>query len=223
MKSLFKKVYRTNKFARKTAEKIYGNKKKIIGINNKISTSDAFMKHVNIVVKGNNNEILIGTKSNIANSKIYIKGNNHKLIIGDECVIRNGEFWFEDNNCELKLGNKTSIEGAHIAVTEPDAKITIGEDCMFSDQIDIRNGDSHSILDIENGKRINYAKDIFIGNHVWVGKGVQILKGVSIGSNSIVGTRSIVTKDVPNNSIATGTPAKVVKTNVTWDRQRIYS
>ncbi len=56
-----------------------------------------------------------------------------------------------------------------------------------------------------------YSKDVVIGSHVWIGGRVTILKGVTIGDNSIVGAGSVVTKDVPENAIVAGNPAKVIK------------
>ena len=50
-----------------------------------------------------------------------------------------------------------------------------------------------------------------IGSKVWIGANVTILPGVTIGENAIVGTGSIVTKDIPDNAVAVGNPARVVK------------
>ena len=50
-----------------------------------------------------------------------------------------------------------------------------------------------------------------IGRNVWIGDKVTILGGVTIGDNVIVGAESIVTHDIPSNSIAGGTPARVIK------------
>ena len=41
--------------------------------------------------------------------------------------------------------------------------------------------------------------------------GVKILKGVNIGDNTVIGAGSVVTKNIPNNSVAVGVPAKVIK------------
>lgn len=49
-----------------------------------------------------------------------------------------------------------------------------------------------------------------IGNNVWLGENVTILKGVTIGNNVIIGLGAIVTRDIPSNSIAIGSPAKVI-------------
>lgn len=55
-------------------------------------------------------------------------------------------------------------------------------------------------------------KEIRIKKNAWIGARVSILPGVTIGENAIVGTGSIVTKDVPDNCIAVGNPARTVKT-----------
>lgn len=94
---------------------------------------------------------------------------------------------------------------------------------MFSYNIELRTGDSHSIIDLETNKRINFAEDIVIGNYVWIGAHCIILKGVEIGDNCIVGTNSIITKSICQNSLSVGIPAKIVKRNVTWKKERIYS
>ena len=55
------------------------------------------------------------------------------------------------------------------------------------------------------------ASEIRIGNDVWLGANVTILPGVTIGDNVIVGAGAVVTKDIPDNSLAVGVPARVVK------------
>ena len=112
------------------------------------------------------------------------------------------------------------MEGGGISVTE-NGKICIGKDCMFSFGIDIRNGDSHSILDLQ-GKRINKARDIVIKDHVWLGANVTVLKGVHIGSHSIIGTRSVVSKSCQTDqSIYAGVPARFIKSGIDWNRKLI--
>jgi acetyltransferase-like isoleucine patch superfamily enzyme len=53
-------------------------------------------------------------------------------------------------------------------------------------------------------------KPINIGNNVWIGMNAVILPGVNIGNNVIVGANSVVNKDIPSNSFAAGSPAKII-------------
>ena len=56
-----------------------------------------------------------------------------------------------------------------------------------------------------------YPAPIVLKKNVWVGSNATILSGVTIGENAIVGAGSVVTKDVPDNAIVGGVPAKVIK------------
>jgi acetyltransferase-like isoleucine patch superfamily enzyme len=179
-----------------------------------------FLENVEFDVIGSNNTIIIGKDCQILNLKIYIRGNGHRLLIQDCVQIKQGLIWFEDTDNLIQIGRNTTIEGAHIAVTEANHSIIIGEDCMFSHGIGIRNGDSHSIISNETNERINPAENIELKNHVWIGADVTILKGVTIEENSIIGTKSLVTKNIQKNAIAAGVPAKVIRTDVTWSRDR---
>lgn len=59
--------------------------------------------------------------------------------------------------------------------------------------------------------RVIKTGEIHIKKNAWIGARVSILPGVTIGENSIIGTGAVVTKDIPDNCIAVGTPAKVIK------------
>lgn len=63
-----------------------------------------------------------------------------------------------------------------------------------------------------NTDRLKFRKgEIHIGNNVFIGARSTILYGVNIGNNVIIGAGSIVTKDIPDNSIVAGAPAKFIK------------
>ena len=64
------------------------------------------------------------------------------------------------------------------------------------------------------GRRMHLgvAKPVSIGDDVWVGGNVTILPGVKIGNNVVIGAGAVVTKDIPDDSLAVGVPAKVIKT-----------
>ena len=188
-------------------------------IKNKLEIVGKLRKN-KIKISGNNNILYIGKNSLLRDSNIFIKGNNNIIYIGDNCVVNNTSIILDNEGSEIRIGNKTSIAKVQIVSLEP-YKIEIGEDCMLSYDIEIRNTDSHKIYDKNTNERINEGSSINIGNHVWLGMRAIILKGVTIGDNSIVAAGSIVTKDVKANTIVSGNPAKQIKENVYWTREEV--
>lgn len=73
------------------------------------------------------------------------------------------------------------------------------------------------------GERINPSSDIVIGNHVWIGIRSTILKGSIIPSESVVAAQSMVTSSLKasEHSLIGGIPAKMLKTDISWDRKRL--
>ena len=117
------------------------------------------------------------------------------------------------------MGNGFTMVSGHVASTEGKT-ITIGNDCMFSNDIEIRNGDSHSIYDKECN-RINNAKDVSIGNHVWLTAQVRILKGSLIPDGCVIANSCILTSNLQTpNAIYGSMPVKLLKSNITWKRPR---
>ena len=129
--------------------------------------------------------------------------------------------FIEDNGNEIIIGHNTILAGTiHLACTEG-KKIHIGNNCLFSSEITIRTGDSHSIIN-KDGMRINKAKDVTIGNHVWCGHRVIMTKGTYIPNNCIIGTGALVTKAFNKEyCIIAGNPGTIVKQDVNWEYQRI--
>ncbi|MGB5943051.1 MAG: acyltransferase [Leeuwenhoekiella sp.] len=201
------------------------SKRIIKGSNNTIDVHySASLDRCSFNIKGDNNTIEVHELSHLRNFSFYIRGNNNHIQLSRGVRFnRGGSIWIEDVDCVARIGDHTTFEDTHIALTEPGSKIEIGSDCMFANDIDIRTGDSHSIMDNATRKRINYAQNVVIGDHVWVAPHVSILKGVHIGSNSVVATRTVVARSFPEqNIVIAGMPAKKINENISWDRQRIY-
>jgi acetyltransferase-like isoleucine patch superfamily enzyme len=55
-------------------------------------------------------------------------------------------------------------------------------------------------------------KPIFIKQNAWIGANVTLLPGVTIGENAVVAAGAVVSKDVPDNAVVGGIPAKIIKT-----------
>lgn len=177
--------------------------------------------HSNFSVIGKDNLIELERGAVIKNSKIVIKGNNNVILLKSDSLVSGATLWIEDNNCRIEIGKNTFVGPSHLAVTENNSQLIIGDDCMFSSNIQIRTGDSHSIIDEITGQRINQVKSIHIANHCWIGEGAKILKGVSLQENTIVSTGSIVTTSFSGNCLVGGIPAKILKENVNWNKERV--
>lgn len=182
----------------------------------------SLLKKCRIVNRGMNNRIIIGDYSRLTGCSINISGSNNTIYIGNRCVCNQANFCIEDDNNSIQLGEHTALCGTiHLAAIEG-TKIEIGKDCLFSSKIDIRTGDSHSLIQKGTRNRLNRSSSVKIGDHVWIGTGVTILKGTSIAENCMVGAASLLCKQYSNpNCVIAGVPAKEVKRNIDWKEERI--
>lgn len=103
----------------------------------------------------------------------------------------------------LQLGRYVTI-GADSRIVSW-APITIGDDFMASDSLTLNSG-SHDPVTL-----LPHTAPIEIGHRVWCGAGVTICSGVTIGDDVVIGARSLVTKSLPSNCIAYGSPARPVR------------
>ena len=83
-------------------------------------------------------------------------------------------------------------------------KVFVGPNCNFYTAI-------HPFDIVKRAKGLETCKPIVVGDDVWIGGDVTILPGVTIGSGSVIGAKSLVTRDIPDNVLAVGNPARVVK------------
>lgn len=103
----------------------------------------------------------------------------------------------------LRLGRYVTI-GADSRIVSW-APVTIGDDFMASDRLTLNSG-GHDPVTLAP-----QLKGIAIGNRVWCGAGVTICAGVEIGDDVVIGAGSMVTRSISSNSVAYGTPARVVR------------
>lgn len=178
----------------------------------------AFLFKSKVFNYGKNNTLIFEKGCRVYNSKIQFYGNYNSVVIDKDCVLKDVDIWISDGSF-VEIGHNTHFAGyIHIACTEG-KKVHIGKRCLFSNQVTLRTGDSHSIID-SAGLRMNYAKDVYIGDHVWVGNQVIILKGSEVESDSVIGTGALVTENkFPKGSILAGVPAKVIKNDITWNHR----
>ena len=192
--------------------------------NNKKEKVD-YIDGLDIIFEGINNIIEIGGDPlpKFTNCVIKMKNNNHVKIDSSEYNINRLNLRIEGDNASLTIGKDFSIQSGMIFL-DNNLEIKIGDDCMFSSNIYMRTSDGHTIIDNSTGEILNKPekKSIVIGNHVWGGSGISILKNTKISDNSIIARAAVVTKKFESsNVVLVGSPAKIVKTNINWDRRTI--
>lgn len=116
-------------------------------------------------------------------------------------------FWC-DYGSNIELGDGVFIN--HDCVILDGGKVTFGDNVLVGPQCGFYTA-SHP-TDLET--RLTWAEynlPIHIGAGVWIGGGVKVLPGVSIGENSVIAAGSVVTRDIPANVLAAGTPCRVIR------------
>ena len=134
---------------------------------------------------------------------------NSRIEINDTFTIHSGCNIGIMPNAVLRLGSGYINSKVTIRCFD---EISIGCNVAISENVTIWDSDAHAIIGKENEK----TKPIKIGNDVWIGNNVIILKGVTIGDGAIIGAGAVVNKDIPQNCLAGGVPAKILKENVQW-------
>ncbi|MBR0410347.1 MAG: acyltransferase [Eubacterium sp.] len=106
------------------------------------------------------------------------------------------------------IGNRVSF-GAEPWLVTIGSHVRITEDVRFI----THDGGLWVVRDMyPEYKKVDMLKPIFVGNNVHIGINAVIMPGVHIGNNCIIGVGAVVTKDIPDNSIAVGVPARVIET-----------
>lgn len=191
------------------------------GKNNSIVNHGGVKVGSRIQITGNGNKLIMEKGSMLLNSLVKISGNNNEVVLKANSYVSGAELWVEDNRCLLSIGERTFVgHHSHLACTEDGSRLIVGGDGMISSYVQIRTGDSHSIVDMD-GNRINPAQSVMIGNHCWIGEGAKVMKGVTLEGDDVISTGAIVTKSFGKNLLLGGIPARIIKENVKWDKERL--
>ncbi len=142
---------------------------------------------------------------------------NVTLEIGPRATLRVGRWsWIGDgtkirvHEGEVSIGAKT-VMGQECTISAYQ-HVSIGRECIVADRVMLIDFD-HGVVEVERPIRLQgiYKRDVRVGSNVWIGYGACVLRGVTVGHNSVVGTNAVVTKDVPENAVVGGVPARTIR------------
>ena len=219
MKELLKSLLFKTGLLRLWNRCLAGNRLRIQGASNRIRIGKSLLTRSAILIRGNGNSLTIGDGCRFRDLKIILTGDSLQVDISNHCQLR-GKIKAEDAGSRVEIGAGTTMENAYVGAYEG-AFVRIGKDCMFSDQVGVRTGDMHSIVDAQTGARQNPARSIVIESRVWLCRGATVLKGCTIGADTVVGGNALVAESLPAGVLAVGSPAKVIRTGIRWRRDRI--
>lgn len=146
------------------------------------------------------------------------------VIIGEDAVIDPGAHLLNDESTEIRIGRRTRIyRGSELL-----APVVVGDDAFINRDAYIRPGtvigdrvnlgpfvrlitDTHDIGPAERRAGAVRHDPIAIGDGTWIGASVTVLAGVSIGRGCVVAAGAVVVDDLPDNSLAAGVPARVLR------------
>lgn len=178
---------------------------------------------IDIRFKGSNNTLVIDPKADIQDLLVTFSGDNGRIEIAPTTKKRAG-LRFElrcGHESLIQIGENVGCAGRTFISAVEGVSVTIGADVMFAKHIEVRGDDTHPIFDVRTEKRTNPSQSIVVGEHVWIAKHAVVMGGVTIGSGSVIGFRSIVTSAIPNNCVAVGVPARVVRRDIAWERPEV--
>ena len=131
-----------------------------------------------------------------------------------ELFARTGENFFIDKGFHCDYGRNISVGEhfyANVGVTILDVcPVTIGSYCLMGPHSAIYTA-THPVDGGIRRTGLECGKPVVIGDDVWIGGHAVIAPGVTIGSNVVVAAGAVVTKDVPDNCVVGGNPARIIK------------
>ena len=135
--------------------------------------------------------------------------------IGEGCYIE-PPFYANWGGKHVHFG-KNIYANFHLTLVD-DTHIYVGDNTMFGPNVTVATA-GHPVLPELREQAYQYNMPVRIGKNCWLGAGVIVLPGVTIGDGTVVGAGSVVTKDLPANVIAVGSPCRVLREIGARDRE----
>ncbi|MGC5167027.1 acyltransferase [Luteimicrobium sp. DT211] len=177
---------------------------------------------IKVVFRGSGNVLRVDPKARLAHLSVTFDCDDGLCEIDASAgvppfrgIVRVGQ------DSRVTVGRNVSSTGNVVISAVEGTSVTIGDDVMLATGNQLRADDGHPIFDVTTGKRVNRSRSITVGNHVWLAFDAVLLAGAQVGDGSVIGFRSVVKGRIPNNCIAVGAPARVVRRDIAWERPHL--
>lgn len=134
---------------------------------------------------------------------------NHGISVGDGSFVGRNSI-LSCKNGDIELGNRVNI-GFNCEVFSG-SLVKMGNDCLLAAYTYVVGG-GHRFEETDKSvlEQDHVSEGIELGDGVWLGAGVKVMDGTSIGDNTIVGAGAVVTASLPEQVVAVGLPARVIR------------
>ncbi|WP_370195808.1 MULTISPECIES: DapH/DapD/GlmU-related protein [Aurantimonas] len=141
-----------------------------------------------------------------------------KISVGAETLIREGAI-LQTYGGNIVIGKKSAINP--YCILQGNGNISIGDSTLIAAGVKIFSA-NHVYADVNSPIQTQgeTRKGVKIGDDVWIGAGCIVLDGVTIGDGAVIAAGAVVAADVPENALAAGVPAKIVKYRGAKDGQQ---
>lgn len=163
-----------------------------------------------VVIRNMGGNLKLPATTIIEAGTVIILHDGTSLILGERNTIY-PNCTFRIKKGYLHCGNDVSF-GPGVQIYEPRAGLEIGDNCLIASGVMIC-GVSHGFArtDVPIRHQPAIEKKITIEENVWIGMGAIICPGIRIGAGAVIGAGSVVTRDIPPQVVAIGSPCKVTR------------
>lgn len=113
-----------------------------------------------------------------------------------------------DYGCNIFIG-ENFFANFNLTILD-EGEVRIGDNCFIGPNVSIYTA-CHPLDPESRNTGVEWAEPVTIGNSVWIGGSATIVPGVTIGNNVVIAAGAVVTKDVPDNVVVGGNPARIIK------------
>ncbi len=174
---------------------------------------------VRIDAAGPDTLVFIDNRAGSLHAHIRLLGRGCALLFNGGAEVMLPTLFLRSDRQFVFWGAGASAVACHAEIEGEAQGLVVGDDALIANGVWIRNHDMHALIALDSGRTLNRPPvTTVLERHVWLAQDSFLLGCSRIGRGSVVGARSLVRGALPPCVVAVGTPARVVRTGVSWGR-----